>query len=694
MRLPYRQRFAIILNEFGTGLAARGKDLRDVIRGANPTLRELDDVIAILAKQNHELERGVTAGDKVLSEWARTRDSTAELIVKANIAATATAERRQDLQRNFELFPEFLRQLTPTMQQIGELANQTIPTLRNLNPVAGDVSDILVALAPFSRAGIPAFKTLGDTADIAGPALGQLGPDDQDPGQLRLGGTRPGAPLQQLLSSVDQTNGFQSFMKLIFNLNMSVNGYDQFGHYLRTALLAGCNSLATKVNLPCTANFIKGASSGASSARASAAAKTPLERILLGDDPGQGPAPVQAPPRPAAERGAEGPAEDLRHGTGQGSGQADRQREAGQAGDPQQHRARLPDGRGRMRRRGTGATAIASNPVLVGVATTLVIVVAVFLAYNANAGLPWVPSYRLTAEVPGAASLVRGNEVRIGGFRAGVVDKITPVQKSDGSVAAKLDLKLETDIKPLPIDSTIIIRPRSSLGLKYVEVTRGTSDRGFPEGGAIPLSAAKVKPVEFDEFFNMFDHPTRIGNQQNLRGFGDAFAGRGEDLNAAIHLFVPLVRDAVPVLSAIADPATQIRSFLRLAGTHRRDRRAGRCAAGRAVGELRADDRGVRERRAAVPPGHDLEGPQGPGDRDRDLPGHPSLARQSGRVLRRAAARVRGAQQFRAGPRCRLPARDSGAEGVGRVQPAPGQVRRSPSKASRPTRSSRSASRT
>src|SRR5258708_2364293 len=153
-----------------------------------------------------------------------------------------------------------------------------------------------------------------------------------------------------------------------------------------------------------------------------------------------------------------------------------------------------------MRRGGGGETAIASSPVLVGAATTLVIVVAVFLAYNANAGLPWVPSYRLTAEVPGAASLVRGNEVRIGGFRVGVVDKITPVQNDNGTVAAKLDLKLETDVKPLPVDSTIIVRPRSALGLKYVEVTRGTSSKGYPEGGAIPLSAAKVKPVEFDEF--------------------------------------------------------------------------------------------------------------------------------------------------------------------------------------------------
>jgi ABC-type transporter Mla subunit MlaD len=204
-----------------------------------------------------------------------------------------------------------------------------------------------------------------------------------------------------------------------------------------------------------------------------------------------------------------------------------------------------------------GATAIASNPVLVGVATTLVIVVAVFLAYNANQGLPWVPTYRLTAEVPIATSLVKGNEARIGGLRVGVVDKITPVQREDGSVIAKLDLKLETRIKPLPRDSTIIIRPRSALGLKYIEITRGESEQGYPEGGTIPLTQARPEPVEFDDFFNMWDRPSRAGQRLNLRGFGDAFAGRGEDLNEAIAAFVPLVANAVPVLTNIADPDTR-----------------------------------------------------------------------------------------------------------------------------------------
>ncbi len=214
-----------------------------------------------------------------------------------------------------------------------------------------------------------------------------------------------------------------------------------------------------------------------------------------------------------------------------------------------------------MTRRRTGATAIASNPVLVGVATTLVIVVAVFLAYNANAGLPWVPTYRLSADVPVATSLVKGNEVRIGGLRVGVVDKITPKQTANGSAYAKLDLKLETRIRPLPSDSTIIIRPRSALGLKYIEVTRGTSSQGLEDGATLPLDQARPKPVEFDDFFNMFDERTRVGEQQNLRGFGDAFAGRGQDINTALQAFVPLVSVATPVLANIAAPETNFRRF-------------------------------------------------------------------------------------------------------------------------------------
>ena len=62
-----------------------------------------------------------------------------------------------------------------------------------------------------------------------------------------------------------------------------------------------------------------------------------------------------------------------------------------------------------------GAAALTGSPVLIGAVTTLVTIVAVFLAYNANNGLPFVPTYNVKAELPNAANLVIGNEVRIGG---------------------------------------------------------------------------------------------------------------------------------------------------------------------------------------------------------------------------------------------------------------------------------------
>ena len=78
-----------------------------------------------------------------------------------------------------------------------------------------------------------------------------------------------------------------------------------------------------------------------------------------------------------------------------------------------------------MSRRGSTANLVAS-PVLVGAVTVLVTIIAVFIAYNANAGLPFVPTYDLDAELPTGNKLVKGNEVRVGGFRVGVVDEITP----------------------------------------------------------------------------------------------------------------------------------------------------------------------------------------------------------------------------------------------------------------------------
>ena len=134
---------------------------------------------------------------------------------------------------------------------------------------------------------------------------------------------------------------------------------------------------------------------------------------------------------------------------------------------------------------------LAASPLLIGAVTTLIVVVAVFLSYNANNGLPFVPTYQLDADVPSGANLVKGNEVRIGGTRVGVVDGITPKRLADGRIIAQLHLKLETTVKPLPKDSTILVRPKSALGLKYVQITKGASPDGWAEGATIRLESVQ-----------------------------------------------------------------------------------------------------------------------------------------------------------------------------------------------------------
>ena len=215
-----------------------------------------------------------------------------------------------------------------------------------------------------------------------------------------------------------------------------------------------------------------------------------------------------------------------------------------------------------MRNRG-GLQGIASSPVLVGAVTVLVIIVAVFLAYNANNGLPFVSTYNLKARVPNADALVKGNEVRIGGVRVGVVKKVVPVQLGDGKVAAELTLSLDKTAEPLPVDSTITVRPKSALGLKFLQVTPGDSDQGFEAGETIPVTSAKPEPVDIDEFFAMFDKPTREAIRQNLAGFGNALAGRGPQLNEAFGALRRAAESGQPILRKIVEPSSNFAGFWR-----------------------------------------------------------------------------------------------------------------------------------
>ena len=133
---PIAQRFSLILNELGTGLAARGSDLNAVIHRANPALGYTDQVLKILARQNRQLAQLATDSDKVLAPLAKVKSQIAGFVTHANTTSVASAARARDISRSFQLFPQFLRQLRPLMVSLGNLADQGTPLMASLGQSA------------------------------------------------------------------------------------------------------------------------------------------------------------------------------------------------------------------------------------------------------------------------------------------------------------------------------------------------------------------------------------------------------------------------------------------------------------------------------------------------------------------------------------------------------------------------------
>ena len=220
---------------------------------------------------------------------------------------------------------------------------------------------------------------------------------------------------------------------------------------------------------------------------------------------------------------------------------------------------RAPDPAATEASSGGSASAFA-NPVMVGAVTVLAVLVAVFLAYNANQGLPFVPTKELKAVFADGSNLVIGNDVREGGFRVGLVSDMRPVELAGGQVGALLTLKLDKANGDVPVDSTATIRPRSVLGLKFVEIARGSSSRVFADGGVLGISRTSV-PVQFDDIFKTFDARTRNAIQNDLVGFGDVLAGRGSALNDTVSSLPGLLAHLEPVARYLSDPGTRLTGF-------------------------------------------------------------------------------------------------------------------------------------
>ncbi len=216
-----------------------------------------------------------------------------------------------------------------------------------------------------------------------------------------------------------------------------------------------------------------------------------------------------------------------------------------------------------MRRRNQG---VLGNPILVGALTLLATIVAVTLAFQANNGLPFVPRYTLHVQVRNAEELTKGAEVHMGGSLVGAVVSVGAARDRTGRPLALLNVKLNKNVQPLPVDTRFTIRLKGAIGLKYLDVTLGHSRQGWHDNAIVPLTQTGTE-VDFDQVLSMFNPPTRTGVAASTSGFSDALAGRGSSINDAIGAFVPLVTDLGPVMRNLSSRGTDLGGFFRGLGS-------------------------------------------------------------------------------------------------------------------------------
>jgi ABC-type transporter Mla subunit MlaD len=260
MRLPYRQRLGIIINEFGTGLAGRGGDLRSVIRNADPALKATDKVLNLLAGQNKVLADLARESDASLAPLANERKAIQGFVEHSANLATATAEKQDDFRAQFEKLPAFLSELRPTMVRLGGFADEATPVLRDLGAVAPEISRFVKAMGPFASSGTVALKSLGEASVPGRKALVAAESIVDDLGKFGKDVKPLATNLSALLTSFKKTGGIERLMDYLFYQVSAINGFDQFGHYLRASLILNlCTTYATQStkNPQCAANFLK-----------------------------------------------------------------------------------------------------------------------------------------------------------------------------------------------------------------------------------------------------------------------------------------------------------------------------------------------------------------------------------------------------------------------------------------------------
>ncbi len=255
MRLPYRQRLSLIINELGAAVAGRSGDLQTALQRAVPALTETDNLLNLLANDSHTLQQLTADSDTVITALANNSANVERFIDEANNAASDTATQQTAFAATWQKLPAFLEQLRPTLAQLGAASDSNTPALNNLNAASGQLDRFLTDLPGFAHSSLPALKSLGKAGVTGKVALTAARPTIRDLNRFATHTPELGQNLAIVGAALDTRTrtkygggavyadprspdggkgftGLEALLQYVFNQTLAINTYTNFGHQL------------------------------------------------------------------------------------------------------------------------------------------------------------------------------------------------------------------------------------------------------------------------------------------------------------------------------------------------------------------------------------------------------------------------------------------------------------------------------
>ncbi len=171
-------------------------------------------------------------------------------------------------------------------------------------------------------------------------------------------------------------------------------------------------------------------------------------------------------------------------------------------------------------------------------------------------------SYTVKLRFINAAQLVKGNVVDVGGANAGLVKdfEVTP----DGQ--AEVEIEVDERYAPLRVGTRAQIRSagQTSVSGRYVQLMLPPENEAggeIEDGGTIGIDRTTTN-VDIDQFFSIFDPPTRRAIQDFYEGGQRQYAGRGEQANRGLLYLNPQLASSSRLFEELRHEPPVLERFL------------------------------------------------------------------------------------------------------------------------------------